>query len=100
MCVKPFQPLRMPITVRPISVARYTTDLITEFKPGTSPPPVKTAMLVLAVMNQLLLEDQDDRTTSKFIRRYCSIAVSRTSPETPESPREFTASANFPFYFR
>src|SRR5579862_9758187 len=40
-CVNPSQPRRMPITSYPISDPRYTTDLITEFKPGTSPPPVR-----------------------------------------------------------
>src|SRR2546422_11517293 len=45
MCVRRSQPLRMPITLQPISVARYTTDLMTEFRPGTSPPPVRTPMV-------------------------------------------------------
>jgi hypothetical protein len=76
----------MPITLRPISVARYTTDLITEFKPGTSPPPVKTAILVLAVMNQLLLMGSRcpnnikiDSTT--LCRTACSIAIVAQAPQ-------------------
>src|ERR1700675_3470496 len=47
MCVKPCQPLRMPITCLPISLARYTADLMTELSPGTSPPPVRMPILFL-----------------------------------------------------
>src|SRR3974390_2105319 len=40
-CVSPSHPRRMPMTSHPISAPRYTTDLITELSPGTSPPPVR-----------------------------------------------------------
>src|ERR1017187_788522 len=40
-CVSPSQPRRIPITSQPISLPRYTTDLMTELRPGTSPPPVR-----------------------------------------------------------
>src|SRR5260370_21910240 len=39
-CVRPCQPRRRPNTSQLFSVARYVTSLITELRPGTSPPPV------------------------------------------------------------
>src|SRR6266540_3416030 len=41
MCVSPCHPRRMPSTSYPSSVDRYTTLLMTGFRPGTSPPPVR-----------------------------------------------------------
>src|SRR5690349_20013443 len=40
-CVNPSQPRRMPTTVWPLTVDRYTRLLMTELSPGTSPPPVR-----------------------------------------------------------
>src|SRR5258708_12327921 len=39
-CVSPCHPRRRPNTSQLFSVARYVTSLITELRPGTSPPPV------------------------------------------------------------
>jgi hypothetical protein len=43
-----------PITSHPISAPRYTTDLMTEFNPGTSPPPVSMPMRFFAMNDSLL----------------------------------------------
>ena len=45
---KPRHPSRIPITSRPFCSPRRTTALITAFRPGQSPPPVKTAIFINA----------------------------------------------------
>src|ERR1700690_3336340 len=40
----------MPTTLRPIPLAPYTTDLITELSPGTSPPPVRMPIFFASAM--------------------------------------------------
>src|SRR5258705_2720319 len=53
-CVNPSQPLRIPITSHPISAPRSTTDLITEFSPGTSPPPVSMPVRFVVMYDSLI----------------------------------------------
>src|SRR5277367_765464 len=53
-CVNPSHPRRMPITSQLFSVARYTTLLITELSPGTSPPPVRMPILRRAMKLQFI----------------------------------------------
>src|SRR6267154_2930655 len=48
-CVRPFHPRRRPITSQLFSVARYVTSLITELRPGTSPPPVSMPIRLVAM---------------------------------------------------
>ena len=48
--ISPTQPLRMPSTSRPVFCARRTTARMTAFKPGQSPPPVKTPMRMSAIL--------------------------------------------------
>ena len=44
--VRPSKPRRMPTVSAPFSHARCTTLLMTEFNPGTSPPPVRMPIRV------------------------------------------------------
>src|SRR5262245_14323796 len=44
------QPRRSPTTEYPSSALRYTTDLITELRPGTSPPPVRIPIRFAAML--------------------------------------------------
>src|ERR1700685_613466 len=63
MYVRPPQPFRMPITCFRISLPPYTTDLITGFNPGTSPPPVRIPILsfVLTVLFSGRVLSRNDR---------------------------------------
>src|SRR5258706_15109306 len=56
-CVRPFHPRRRPITSQLFSVARYVTSLITELRPGTSPPPVSMPMRLVAIVGGGWWED-------------------------------------------
>src|SRR3989441_10354411 len=88
MCVRPSQPLRMPITLQPISVARYTTDLMTEFRPGTSPPPVRIPIRFIAMLTPGGIESRkdgpraDDRAAASTAHEYVPRA-----PLTPHHSR-------------
>src|SRR5258708_28200590 len=48
-CVSPCHPRRRPNTSQLFSVARYVTSLITELRPGTSPPPVSMPIRLVAM---------------------------------------------------
>src|SRR5229473_7916839 len=48
-CVSPCHPSRRPNTSQLFSVAPYVTSLITELRPGTSPPPVSMPIRLVAM---------------------------------------------------
>src|SRR5512147_2324515 len=82
MEIKPFQPLRRPMTLKPSRMARMVTARIAGFNPGTSPPPVNIPMtpfflFVLVIFRLLLIR------ITKFLE-----SLERARPPCFLSPRE------------
>src|SRR3954454_12621054 len=92
--VRPSQPRRIPMTCMSCSLARYTTFLMTAFRPGTSPPPVKIPMRLVDIKSPdpgwlpliVALERVLGRNCCGWLwLRYCSLQerVRHFRPATP-----------------
>src|ERR1035438_7794176 len=82
----------MPTTSEPASLARYTTDLITEFSPGTSPPPVRIPMRFANMKMLLRRMSSASGSQSSLYRRLSSSR--RTLWERPPAAAAVTTGSN------